>query len=73
MNANRDLHPIPLADALRQGLDACVITMGFGQWDATLSAAYHAGWILLEVDENEVPVRAYQKNGPKPPEAGERA
>jgi hypothetical protein len=32
-----------------------------GQWDGLLSAAYDNGWVLLELDENEVPVRAYRK------------
>jgi hypothetical protein len=58
----RDLRPIPLADALSfVERRECVITMSVGQWDNTLSAAYQAGWILLELDDNEVPVRAYQK------------
>jgi hypothetical protein len=35
--------------------------MSPGQWDATLSRAYADGWILLELDEREVPVRAYQR------------
>jgi len=35
--------------------------MGIGQWDALLARAYEDGWTLLELDENEVPVRAYRK------------
>jgi hypothetical protein len=31
------------------------------QWDTTLSAAYADGWIRLELDENEKPVKAYRK------------
>jgi hypothetical protein len=38
-----------------------VITMGEGQWDAMLAAAYQDGWILLEVDQHDRPVRAYKK------------
>ncbi len=34
--------------------------MGVEQWDAVLAAAYRAGFILLELDENENPVRAYR-------------
>ncbi len=56
---------MPLADALRAlsggQPGTVVVTMGEGQWDATLSAAYEQGWILLEVDEREQPVRAYRK------------
>lgn len=59
---NRDLHPIPLADALDLAArPGCVMTMGIGQWDAFLAAAYDAGWTLVELDADEVPVRAYRK------------
>lgn len=62
---HRDLRPMPLADALRAVSDArpgtLVITMGQGQWDALLATAYSDGWILLELDERERPVRAYRK------------
>jgi hypothetical protein len=40
---------------------ARIMTMGVGQWDGFLSAAYAAGFILLELDENETPVRAYRR------------
>jgi hypothetical protein len=55
---SRDLHPWPLANALKA---ARVMTMSVGQWNAMLAAAYDQGWILLELDDNEVPVRAYRK------------
>ena len=59
-----DLRSIPLADALDfVTRRECVITMSVGQWDGALAAAYETGWILLELDDNEVPVRAYQKAG----------
>jgi hypothetical protein len=54
-----DLRAIPLAEALGAGLN--YVTMSTGQWDNLLAAAYDAGWILLELDGNERPVRAYQK------------
>lgn len=58
----RDLHPIPLEQAIAALTGAGrVITMSEGQWDALLSAAYQAGWTLLELDEDERPVRAYQR------------
>jgi hypothetical protein len=60
-----DLRAIPLRDALAGAFaplpTACVITMSEGQWDAVLAAAYRDGWILVELDANEVPLRAYQK------------
>lgn len=62
----RDLHPIPLEDALNRLWKprTCVITMSEGQWDALLATAYEEGWILLEVNDKEFPVRAYQKVTP---------
>jgi hypothetical protein len=35
--------------------------MSEGQWDALLSAAYAQGCILLELDADERPVRAFQR------------
>jgi hypothetical protein len=56
---------MPLAEALsalsRATPGTCVITMSTGQWDTLLAAAYADGWILLEVDDDERPVRAFQK------------
>lgn len=62
MNITRDLKPLAITAAfaaLQQG--GRVMTMGVGQWDSLLAAAYEQGWILLELDNNEVPVRAYRK------------
>lgn len=39
----------------------CTITMARGQWDSFLEDAYAEGWILLELDENEKPTRAFQQ------------
>lgn len=64
MKAARDLRPFPLADVLPLGRPGqLVMTMAEGQWDAMLSTAYEQGWILLELDEREKPVRAYRKAG----------
>ena len=38
-----------------------IITMSRNQWDGLLQAAYDAGHILLEVDKNEQPVKAYRR------------
>ena len=40
------------------------LTMSPSQWDATLAAAYDADCILVEVDDDERPVAAYQRNAP---------
>lgn len=66
MKIHRDLKPFPLADA-RKALvgempGARLITMAVGQWDSILAAAYAQGWILLELDEHEIPLRAYRKS-----------
>jgi hypothetical protein len=49
---------------LRPG--CCYLTMSQNQWDATLHAGYDAGWILLELDDDERPVAAYRR----PPSGG---
>ena len=40
-----------------------IITMSEGQWDAMLEASYSAGFTLLEVNDEEIPVRAYCRKG----------
>lgn len=37
------------------------VTMSPGQWDSLLNGFYDAGGILLEVDEEEKPLRAFQR------------
>jgi hypothetical protein len=49
-----------MAGILRGGGGLCV-TMSPGQWDALLDEAYRRGALLLEIDQNEQPVRAYQR------------
>lgn len=55
------LNRVPLADVypLRAGL--AYATMSAGQWDNTLATAYAAGWVLLELNDREQPVRAYRR------------
>jgi hypothetical protein len=45
------------------GRAGVTVTMSPGQWDKLLQAAYNAGHTLLELDDNENPVRAYRKRG----------
>lgn len=54
-----NLRPLPLSNVLPGAL---IMTMGIGQWDALLARAYDDGWTLIELDENEVPIRAYRKH-----------
>ena len=62
MKRPADLRSIPLATVLpiRPGLGE-MITMARDQWDGLLSAAYADGWVLLEMDEQDQPVKAYQR------------
>lgn len=62
--ARPPLTEVPLAEVLPPRPGACSITMSVGQWDTLLQAAYEAGWVLLELDDNEFPVRAYRRPSP---------
>jgi len=48
-------------NGLLGGEPSATVTMSPGQWDGFLHAAYDAGHNLIELDENEIPVRAYRK------------
>ena len=64
LRCGRDLTPYPLAEALAaisEPRGEVIITMSIGQWDGWLSAACATAWILLELDDDERPVRAYRK------------
>jgi hypothetical protein len=37
------------------------MTLSIGQWDGLLAQAYKAGWVLLELDDDENIVRAYHR------------
>jgi hypothetical protein len=59
-----ELNTISLDDAMNSllgGKPLCFVTMSPGQWDGILQAAYDTGWVLIEVDDAEIPVRAYRK------------
>lgn len=64
MTTRSDVRRIPLSDAVPPRPGVLYITMAVGQWDATLAAAYDAGWTLLEMNDDERPVRAYRKELP---------
>jgi len=56
------LREIPLASVLPIKPGTAYCTMSTGQaWDAILDAAYRTGWVLLELDDNEKPVKAYRR------------
>lgn len=57
------LRQIPLGEALPLRPGELTVTMAHGQWSRALAAAYESGAVLLELDANERPVRAYQRAG----------
>jgi len=59
-----ELNEVDLSTArtgLFNGRGGLCVTMSPGQWDALLDEAYRRGALLLEIDQNEQPVRAYQR------------
>ena len=56
-----DLRSVPLAEVIPVRPRTLAVTMAQGQWDALLETAYCEGCLLLEVDSNERPVRAYRR------------
>lgn len=61
MRTRPRLRPIPLTEALPLRPATVTLTMSTGQWDALLQAAYDRGCVLLELDDEERPVHAYQR------------
>lgn len=59
MSDRSALRRIDLKDAIRDGV--VTVTMSVGQWDTMLSVFYEDGAVLLELDEHEQPVAAYQR------------
>jgi len=55
----RNLRRVPLPNLTAPGQK--IITMSVGQWDDILMSAYNRGWILLELNDDEEAVAAYQK------------
>jgi hypothetical protein len=58
------LNEISLVETMESivaGKPLAYMTMSRGQWDGLLHAAYQAGWTLLEVDGDEIPIRAYRR------------
>lgn len=53
------LNEIPLEGGIFES--GLIVTMSPGQWDRLLAAAYDRGATLLELNDNEIPVRAYRR------------
>jgi len=59
-----ELNEVPLSSTmLGAGKPSVNVTMSVGQWDSLLQAAYDAGYNLIELDDNEIPMRAYRRKG----------
>ena len=57
------LREIPLVSVLPLRRGFATITLSADQWDDLLQVAYDADWILLELDDAELPVKAYRRSG----------
>jgi hypothetical protein len=55
------LRAIPLETAWPPRVGEVTCTMSVGQWDTLLAVAYDMGFILLELNDDEVPIAAYQR------------
>jgi len=55
-----DLREIPLPTAWPPRPGELTVTLSPGQWDGLLAATYAAGAVLVELDDHERPVRAFQ-------------
>lgn len=67
------LRAVPLRAAI-DGLTKAgrlTVTMSVGQWDMLLASAYEVGALLLELDDDELPVAAYQLAEEGEPEESE--
>ncbi|MCI0615273.1 hypothetical protein L0244_19960 [bacterium] len=56
-----NLNEIPLSDVLPLRRPELIVTMSEGQWDKLLEISYERGWILLEVNDDEQPIKAYRR------------
>src|SRR5262249_39520428 len=54
------LHPIPVSSVWPPRRGLAYATMSMSQWDGILQAAYDAGFVLIELDDEERPVAAYR-------------
>ena len=57
------LREVPLASVWPPVKGECYVTMSAHQWDGLLAAAYGVGWVLVEVNDDERPTRAYRREG----------
>ena len=53
------LNEVPIGGIMLK--PAVIVTMSIGQWDGILAAAYDSGAVLLELDDDERPIKAYRR------------
>ena len=58
---NRNLNRVALADVLPPRRGLCYATKLVNQWDGVLQALYDFGFVILELDDEERPLRAYRR------------
>ena len=59
-----DLNEVSLDDSMNSllsGNPSVNITMNQGQWDDFLALSYERGFVLIELDRKERPVKAYRR------------
>ena len=54
-----ELNEVGLSKAFQPG--SVTVTMSPGQWDRLLEMSYKKGFVLVELDRNEIPLRAFRK------------
>lgn len=52
------LHEVPVPAGPQRG--RVYLTINEGAWDALIKAGYESGFTLIEMDEDERPVRAFR-------------
>jgi hypothetical protein len=55
------LNPVPVCWVWPPRPGRCYATMSRGQWDSLLAGAYAAGFVLLELDDEERITKAYRR------------
>lgn len=60
-NVRPKLTAIPVATVWPPKPGQMTVTIEEGEWNIIIEICYAAGWVLIEVDEQEQVIRAYQK------------
>lgn len=55
------LHEVPLSTVWPPQKAEVYITIDVGAWDDLIENSYNTGFVLLEMDANETPIKAFKK------------